>query len=97
MPRSRPFAGAIERELRLRAGRTVVQQWQAEHGAFTAQELASAYAEMAAADADYLSRSTPGRGLLPVGGTGAGVAGGPGAPAAAGSVEPGVTPNPGTS
>ncbi|MEO3742728.1 hypothetical protein [Plantactinospora sp. B5E13] len=97
MPLSRFSVGAIERELRLRAGRTVVQQWQAEHGAFTPQELASAYAEMAAADAAYLIGSTPGRHLLPVGGTGAGVVGGPAAAAAAGSVDPGVTPDPGTS
>ncbi|WP_331214484.1 hypothetical protein [Plantactinospora sonchi] len=54
MPLSRLVASAAERELRLRAGRAVVQEWQAEHGAFTPEELASARAEMAAADAEYL-------------------------------------------
>jgi hypothetical protein len=55
VPLSRFVAGAAERELRLRAGRVVVQEWQAEHGAFTPEELAAARAEMAAADAEYLS------------------------------------------
>lgn len=55
VPLSRLVAGAAERELRLRAGRVVVQEWQAEHGRFTPDELASARAEMAAADAEYLS------------------------------------------
>ncbi|GIF18748.1 hypothetical protein BJ973_008292 [Actinoplanes tereljensis] len=34
-----------------RAGRQLVAEWQAEHGAFAAGELAAARAEMAAADA----------------------------------------------
>jgi post-segregation antitoxin (ccd killing protein) len=55
VPLSRLVAGAAERELRLRAGRSTVQQWQAEHGAFTPEELAAARAELAAADAEYLS------------------------------------------
>lgn len=55
IPLSRLVAGAAERELRLRAGRAVVQEWQAEHGAFTPEELAAARAELAAADADHLS------------------------------------------
>lgn len=55
IPLSRLVAGAAERELRLRAGRAVIQEWQAEHGAFTPEELAAARAEMAAADAEYLS------------------------------------------
>lgn len=54
VPLSRLVASAAERELRLRAGRAVVQEWQAEHGAFTPEELASARAEMAVADAEYL-------------------------------------------
>lgn len=55
IPLSRLVASAAERELRLRAGQAVVQDWQAEHGAFTAEELASVRAEMAGIDADYLS------------------------------------------
>lgn len=54
VPLSRLIASAAERELRLRAGRATVQDWQAEHGAFTPGELAAARAEMAAADAEYL-------------------------------------------
>ncbi|SFC83718.1 hypothetical protein [Streptomyces aidingensis] len=52
---SRLVAGAVERELRLRAGRAVIREWQAEHGAFTPEELAVGRADMAAADAEYLS------------------------------------------
>ncbi|MEU0843234.1 hypothetical protein ABZ370_27655 [Streptomyces sp. NPDC005962] len=55
IPLSRLVAGAAERELRLRAGRAVVQEWQAEHGAFTPEELAAARADLAAADAEYFS------------------------------------------
>ncbi|MER7960070.1 hypothetical protein [Streptomyces sp. NPDC096030] len=55
IPLSRLVAKAADRELRLRAGRTVLREWQAEHGRFTAEELASARAEMAAADAEHLS------------------------------------------
>lgn len=54
IPVSRLIASAAERELRLRAGQAVVQEWQAEHGGFTPEELASARAEMAAADAEVL-------------------------------------------
>ncbi|MCP3766804.1 MULTISPECIES: hypothetical protein [Streptomyces] len=57
IPLSRLVAGAAERELRLRAGRAVVQEWQAEHGGFTPEELAAARSEMADADAEYLSSS----------------------------------------
>ncbi|MGA3563256.1 hypothetical protein [Melissospora conviva] len=55
VPLSRLVAAAAERELRLRAGRAVIQEWQAENGAFTPDELAAARADMAAADAEYLS------------------------------------------
>lgn len=51
VPLSRLVAGAAEWELRRRVGRRLVADWQAEHGAFTAEELAGARAEMAAADA----------------------------------------------
>lgn len=54
---SRLVASAAEWELRRRAGRRLVSDWQAEHGAFTAEELAAARAEMAAADAQALSAS----------------------------------------
>ncbi|WP_369036658.1 hypothetical protein [Streptomyces adonidis] len=57
IPLSRLVAGAAERELRLRAGRAVIQEWQAENGAFTPEELAAARADLAAADAEYLSSS----------------------------------------
>ncbi|MEI7033304.1 hypothetical protein [Streptomyces pratensis] len=55
IPLSRLVAGAAERELRLRAGRAVIQEWQAEHGAFTPEELAAARTDLAGADAEYLS------------------------------------------
>jgi len=51
IPLSRLVASAAEWELRRRAGRRLVADWQAEHGAFTAEELAAARAEMATADA----------------------------------------------
>jgi hypothetical protein len=57
IPLSRLVAGAAERELRLRAGRAVIQEWQAEHGTFTPEELAAARADLAAADAESLSSS----------------------------------------
>jgi hypothetical protein len=51
IPLSRLVARAAEWELRRRVGRRLVADWQSEHGAFTAAELAAARAEMAAADA----------------------------------------------
>ena len=54
VPLSHLVASAAERELRLRAGRAVVREWQAEHGVFTPEELAAARAELAAADAEHL-------------------------------------------
>jgi hypothetical protein len=51
IPLSRLVAQAAESELRRRVGRRLVAEWQSEHGAFTAPELAAARAEMAAADA----------------------------------------------
>ena len=51
VPLSRLVASAVESELRRRVGRRLVADWQAEHGAFTIEELAAARAEMAAADA----------------------------------------------
>jgi predicted transcriptional regulator len=53
IPLSRLIASAAEREMRRRIGQSVVAQWEAEHGAFTPEELAAARAEMAAADAEY--------------------------------------------
>nr|MDT0662947.1 hypothetical protein [Micromonospora sp. DSM 115978] len=55
VPLSRLLSNAAECELRRRAGRRLVADWQAEHGAFTAEELAAARAEMAAADAQAFS------------------------------------------
>ena len=59
VPLSRLVASAAERELRRRLGQQLIQQWQQEHGAFTADELAAARAEIAAADAAALG--APGR------------------------------------
>ncbi len=53
VPLSRFIASAAEREMRLHVGRHVLAEWQAEHGAFTPQELAAARAEIAAADNEY--------------------------------------------
>jgi len=58
IPVSRLVASAAERELRLRLGRKLIAEWQAEHGEFTPQELAAARAEMAAADAEALGGSS---------------------------------------
>ncbi len=54
IPLSRLVSSALERDLRLRAGRVLIAEWQAEHGSFTPAELAAARAEMAAADAEAL-------------------------------------------
>jgi hypothetical protein len=53
VPLSRFIASAAEREMRLHIGRRVVGEWEAEHGAFTPEELAAARAELAAADNEY--------------------------------------------
>ncbi|MEV4756453.1 hypothetical protein AB0J86_15245 [Micromonospora sp. NPDC049559] len=57
VPLSRLLANAAEGELRRRVGRRLVADWQAEHGAFTLEEIAAARAEMAAADAQALGGS----------------------------------------
>lgn len=59
VPLSRLVASAAENELRRRVGRRLVADWQAEHGAFTVEELAAARAEMAAADAQAFNVSGP--------------------------------------
>ena len=53
IPLSRFIASAAEREMRLHIGRQVLAEWQAEHGAFTPEELAAARADVAAADNEY--------------------------------------------
>jgi predicted transcriptional regulator len=53
IPLSRMIASAAEREMRRRLGLAAVAEWEAEHGAFTPEELAAARAEMAAADSEY--------------------------------------------
>jgi predicted transcriptional regulator len=53
VPLSRLIASAAEREMRRRIGLAAVAKWEAEHGAFTPDELAAARAEMAAADSEY--------------------------------------------
>ncbi|GAB3814250.1 ribbon-helix-helix domain-containing protein [Micromonospora zhanjiangensis] len=50
VPVSRLVADATERGLRRRLGQHLLVEWQAEHGAFTPDELAAARAEMVAAD-----------------------------------------------
>jgi hypothetical protein len=59
VPLSRLVATAAERELRRRIGQRLIADWQAEHGAFTAEELAVARAEMAKADTEALGVSGP--------------------------------------
>jgi hypothetical protein len=54
VPASRLIATATIRELQLRAGRQVVQDWQHSHGAFSPEELARARAQAADADAELL-------------------------------------------
>lgn len=53
VPLSRLIASAAEREMRRRIGLAAVAEWEAEHGAFTPEELAAARAEMAAAESEY--------------------------------------------
>jgi predicted transcriptional regulator len=53
IPLSRLIASAAEREMRRHIGLAAVAGWEAEHGAFTPEELAAARAEMAAADNEY--------------------------------------------
>jgi post-segregation antitoxin (ccd killing protein) len=53
IPVSRLIAGAAERELRLRIGRGLITEWQAENGPFTPEEIAAVTAELAAADAEH--------------------------------------------
>jgi hypothetical protein len=57
VPVSRLVTSALERELRLRVGRAIVEEWEAEHGALTPAEIAEARAKMAAADAVALGQS----------------------------------------
>ena len=54
-PISRLVSQAVEQEIRRQAGLAAVEEWEAEHGAFTPEELAAARAEMAAADAELLA------------------------------------------
>ena len=53
VPLSRMIASAAEREMRRRIGLAAVAEWEAEHGAFTPEELAAARVELAAADNEY--------------------------------------------
>ena len=57
IPLSRLIASAAEREMRRRIGLAAVAEWEAEHGAFTPEELAAARAEIAAADNEYFQGS----------------------------------------
>jgi post-segregation antitoxin (ccd killing protein) len=51
---SRLIASAAEREMRRSIARSLLADWQAEHGAFTPAELAAARAELAAADLERI-------------------------------------------
>ena len=55
IPLSRLVASAAEHELRLRAGQAAVQEWEAEHGTLSPEQLAVARAELADADAAHLA------------------------------------------
>ncbi len=57
IPLSRMIGSAAEREVRRRVGLAAVAEWEAEHGAFTPEELAAARAEVAAADSEYFRGS----------------------------------------
>jgi len=57
VPLSRLIASAAEREMRRRIGLAAVAEWEAEHGAFTPDELATARAEIAAAEREYFRGS----------------------------------------
>jgi hypothetical protein len=57
IPLSRMIASAAERGMRRSIGLAAVAEWEAEHGAFTPEELAAARAEMAAADDEYFRRA----------------------------------------
>lgn len=57
VPLSRLIASAAEREMRRRIGLAAVAEWEAEHGAFTPDELATARAEIAAAESEYFRGS----------------------------------------
>jgi predicted transcriptional regulator len=57
IPLSRMIASAAEREMRRRIGLAAVAEWEAEHGAFTPEEVAAVRAEMAAADSEYFQGS----------------------------------------
>lgn len=57
VPLSRLVASAAELELRRHLGQRLCSEWQAEHGAFTPEEIAVARSEVAAADAEALSAS----------------------------------------
>jgi predicted transcriptional regulator len=57
VPLSRLIASAAEREMRRRIGLAAVAEWEAEHGAFTPDELATARAEIAAAESEYFRAS----------------------------------------
>lgn len=53
-PASQLVTSAVERELRLLLARRLVEDWEAENGAFSEAELADISAEIAAADAEAI-------------------------------------------
>jgi cytosine/adenosine deaminase-related metal-dependent hydrolase len=59
LPLSTWIAQTVEHEARIQAGLTAMREWEAEHGAFTEEELAQAHAELAKADAELRAAHSP--------------------------------------
>src|SRR5438552_2884811 len=57
MPISTWIAETVEHEIRIREGLAAMREWEAEHGAFTEEEIAWADAQIAAADAQHRADS----------------------------------------
>ena len=64
LPLSTWIAQTVEHEMRIQAGLAAMREWEAEHGAFTEEELAKAHAVLAKADAELRTAkasTTPGK------------------------------------
>jgi cytosine/adenosine deaminase-related metal-dependent hydrolase len=59
LPLSTWIAQTVEHETRIQAGLAAMREWEAEHGAFTEEELAQAHAELAKADAELRTAKAP--------------------------------------
>jgi cytosine/adenosine deaminase-related metal-dependent hydrolase len=58
MPLSTWIAQQVEHEIRCLEGLAAMREWEAEHGAFTEEEIAEADAILAKADAETHARAT---------------------------------------